>query len=70
MEKGGEWSPLALLLAADRQPVPETGGVRLTWKVPYGLGGTFLLVSFDGDARARKLIETDFGLEPTETPDK
>ncbi len=70
LEKGGEWSPLALLLAADRQPVPETGGVRLTWKVPYGLGGTFLLVSFDGDARARKLIETDFGLEPTETPDK
>ncbi len=70
LEKGGEWSPLALLAAADRQPIPETGGIRLSWKVPYGLGGAYLLVSFDGDAGVKRLMETDFGLEPTETPDR
>jgi type VI protein secretion system component VasK len=70
LEKGGEWSPLALLKQADAEPLPETGGVRLTWKVPYGTGGTYLLVSFDGDARVKKLMDADFSLVPTDTPDK
>lgn len=68
LERGGEWSPLALLRQAERELLPK--GVRLTWKVPYGSGPPFILVSFTGDESVRRLLETDFVLEPTDTPER
>jgi type VI protein secretion system component VasK len=69
LERGGEWSPLALLRLAEREPA-QGGGVRLTWKVPYGSGPPYILLSFDGDERVKTLIETDFELEATDSPDR
>jgi len=70
LERGGEWSPLALLKLADREPIPGGDGVRLTWKVPYGSGAPFLQVTCDADARVKRLLETDLELDPTDTPDR
>jgi hypothetical protein len=44
--------------------------VRLTWRVPYGAGPPFIAVSVLGDDAVRRLIETSFEMEPTDSPDR
>jgi type VI protein secretion system component VasK len=69
LERGGEWSPLALLRQAEMQP--QAGDkARLTWRVPYGAGPPFIAVSVIADDKARRLIETSFEMEPTDSPDR